>query len=323
MSDPLGFGKYVPGFDFLQSLAKQAAGGVAQGVQHNLPQMPSLGNWIAPTFNVEELDKRIDELKAVHFWLDQNSKALGATIQALEVQKMTLATLKGMNFNLGDVANALKIKAADTVAGMASGVASTAQSVAGRTPTAFAGLEIPPNAYHAAAPQVHIEPEPEPTPEPEPAPEPAPAPRKSSAKKAAAAEAPAAGLVDPMQWWGALSQQFQTIAGNALKDAAKQSSLDVTRNVASGLTGEAMKAATGMAGNVAKTVSDTVGAAAALGKAVTGGARGRGNALKSAAWPIPGAVSPELDTPAAKKPARKAAAKKAPAKKAAARKRAG
>ena len=316
MSDPLGFGKYVPGFDFLQSLAKQAAGGVAQGVQHNLPQMPSLGNWIAPTFNVEELDKRIDELKAVHFWLDQNSKALGATIQALEVQKMTLATLKGMNFNLGDVANALKIKAADTVAGMASGVASTAQSVAGRTPTAFAGLEIPPNAYHATAPQVHVEPEPE----PEPAPEPEPS---KPAAKQAATEAPAAGLVDPMQWWGALSQQFQTIAGNALKDAAKQSSLDVTRNVASGLTGEAMKAATGMAGSMAKTVSDSVGAAAALGKAVTGGARGRGNALKSAAWPIPGAVSPELDKPAAKKPARKAAAKKAPAKKAAARKRAG
>ncbi len=319
MSDPLGFGKYVPGFDFLQNLAKQAAGGMAQGVQQNLPQMPSLGNWIAPTFNVEELDKRIDELKAVHFWLDQNAKALGATIQALEVQKMTLATLKGMNFNLADVANALKIKAADTVAGMASGVASTAQGVAGRTPTPFAGLEIPPNAYHAAVPQVHIEPEPT----PEPAPAPAPAPRKPAAKKATAAEAPAAGLVDPMQWWGALSQQFQTIAGNALKDAAKQSSLDVTRNVASGLTGEAMKAATGMAGNVAKTVSDTVGVAAALGKAVTGGARGRGNALKSAAWPIPGAVSPEVEQPSAKKPARKAAAKKAPAKKAAAKKRAG
>jgi len=119
MSDPLGFGKYVPGFDFLQSLAKQAAGGVAQGVQQGMPQLPSLGNWIAPTFNVEELDKRIDELKAVHFWLDQNAKALGATIQALEVQKMTLATLKGMNFNLGDVANALKLKTADVMAGMA------------------------------------------------------------------------------------------------------------------------------------------------------------------------------------------------------------
>ena len=76
--------------------------------------MPNLSNWVAPTLNVEELDKRIDELKAVHFWLDQNAKALGATIQALEVQKMTLATLKGMNFNMGDIANALKLKPADT-----------------------------------------------------------------------------------------------------------------------------------------------------------------------------------------------------------------
>ena len=86
-----------------------------RGRRQTIPQMPNLANWVAPTLNVEELDKRIDELKAVHFWLDQNSKALGATMQALEVQKMTLATLKGMNFNIGDVANALKLKAADSV----------------------------------------------------------------------------------------------------------------------------------------------------------------------------------------------------------------
>ncbi|MFW2355856.1 PhaM family polyhydroxyalkanoate granule multifunctional regulatory protein, partial [Hydrogenophaga sp.] len=111
-----GFGKFVPGFEFLQNLAGQAAGGVAQGIGQNIPQLPNLGSWVAPTFNVEDLEKRIEELKAVHFWLDQNSKALGATIQALEVQKMTLSTLKSMNFSMGDVANALKIKAADTLA---------------------------------------------------------------------------------------------------------------------------------------------------------------------------------------------------------------
>ena len=74
-SDSTGFGKFVPGFDFLQNLAK--------GASANVPQMPNVGNWIAPTLNVEELEKRIDELKAVHFWLEQNSKALGATVQAL------------------------------------------------------------------------------------------------------------------------------------------------------------------------------------------------------------------------------------------------
>ncbi len=102
-----GFGKFVPGFDFLQNLAK--------GASSNIPQMPNLSSWVAPTINVEELEKRVDELKAVQFWLEQNSRALAATIQALEVQKMTLATLKGMNFSMGDVANAFKLKTADTV----------------------------------------------------------------------------------------------------------------------------------------------------------------------------------------------------------------
>ncbi|WP_368731417.1 PhaM family polyhydroxyalkanoate granule multifunctional regulatory protein, partial [Escherichia coli] len=63
------------------------------------------------------MEKRIDELKAVQFWLEQNSRALTATLQALEVQKMTLATLKGMNFSMGDVANAFKLKTAHTMMG--------------------------------------------------------------------------------------------------------------------------------------------------------------------------------------------------------------
>jgi hypothetical protein len=106
-SDTSGFGKFVPGFDFLQNLAK--------GASSNMPQMPNLGNWVAPTLNEEELDKRIEELKNVHFWLEQNSRALSATIQALEVQKMTLSTLKGMNFNIGDMANALNRKVAESM----------------------------------------------------------------------------------------------------------------------------------------------------------------------------------------------------------------
>lgn len=108
MAGAAQFGKFVPGFDFLQNLAKGAAG--------NIPQLPNPANWIAPTLNVEELDKRVSELKTVHFWLDQNAKALGATIQALEVQKMTLSTLRGMNFNMADVANALKLRASEAVA---------------------------------------------------------------------------------------------------------------------------------------------------------------------------------------------------------------
>jgi len=262
-----GFGKFVPGFDFLQSLAAQAAGGLAQGIGQNLPQMPNLSHWVAPTFNVEELEKRIEELKAVHFWLDQNAKALGATIQALEVQKMTLSTLKSMNFSMGDVANALKLKAADTVAGLTAAPAKGHQ---------FAGLEVPPRQYAAPADA--------PTP-------PAKKARKASAKKAAPATAPA-GVVDPVQWWGALSQQFQQIASNALKDVARQTALDTTRQVASGLGGAAVKTATGLAGQAARKAAGTVG----RGVGVAAGA-GRAAARK---------LSPEPAATPKKAPARRA-----------------
>ncbi|NIC42944.1 PhaM family polyhydroxyalkanoate granule multifunctional regulatory protein [Aquabacterium sp. A08] len=104
------FAQYIPGFEFLQNLTRQAAGSVAPGLQSGVPGMPPMSHWVAPTFDVEELDKRIQDLRAVHFWLDQNTKALGATIQALEVQKMTLATLKGMNVSMGEMAEAFKIR---------------------------------------------------------------------------------------------------------------------------------------------------------------------------------------------------------------------
>ena len=127
MSDttPFGFGKFVPGFDFLQNLAKGASG--------NMAQMPNLSSWIAPTISIEDLDKRVQELKAVQFWLEQNSRALSATIQALEVQKMTLATLQGMNVSMGDVANAFKLQTTDSVMGsmqkMTESFAGAAQSM--------------------------------------------------------------------------------------------------------------------------------------------------------------------------------------------------
>jgi hypothetical protein len=95
---PNAFGQFVPGFDFLQKLAQ---GGNA-----------SFQQWVAPTMDPEALDKRIGELRAVHFWLEQNTAALKATLQALEVQKMTLATLQSMNAMPGKAAAAAKTAAA-------------------------------------------------------------------------------------------------------------------------------------------------------------------------------------------------------------------
>lgn len=214
-----GFGKFVPGFDFLQNLAK--------GASQSIPQIPNLANWVSPSLNVEELEKRIEELRAVHFWLEQNSRALGATIQALEVQKMTLATLKGMNFNMGDVANAFKLKAADKVMSGVQKVTETAAGAAGTAAGVASGMA------HAAS-------------------DVASAATGRSAKKKAADAAP--GMVDPLQWWGALTQQFQQIAASAMKDAARQTATDTTLNMAK----SALKTATGTAGAVKRAAAKKV-----------------------------------------------------------------
>ena len=99
MSNNAGFDftQFVPGFDFLKNLSA-GTGGSSGGASA----------WVAPTLDPEELNKRIQELKTVQFWLEQNAKALGATIQALEVQRMTLSTFKSMNMNFQDMVEAAK-----------------------------------------------------------------------------------------------------------------------------------------------------------------------------------------------------------------------
>lgn len=170
MVDPSGFGKLVPGFDFLEGLVKNA--GAA---------MPGIGQWVAPTLNPEELEKRIEELRTVQFWLEQNARMLGATIQALEVQRMTLSTLKTMNVQMADLRDALLVPVPQAPA-----------------PSAEA-------QRRSAAPT------------PAPAPSPAPAPQAPAVDAETPTATPA---VDPMQWWGALTKQFTELAATAMKESA-------------------------------------------------------------------------------------------------------
>ncbi len=173
MIDTTAFTKLVPGFDFLQNLM-QGAGQAA----------PAMGQWIAPTLNPDELEKRIGELKTVQFWLEQNARMISVTVQALEVQRMTLSTLQTMNLPMADLRKALTL------------------------PTAPAAAPARPPAQAAAAPES------------------APAPTTSQPPAADAAAKPAG--VDPMQWWGALTQQFTELASKAMHD----SSAIATRNLA-------------------------------------------------------------------------------------------
>ena len=132
MSDDSAFGKLVPGFDFLQSLVKNAGSA-----------LPGIGQWVAPTLDPAELDKRIGELRTVQYWLEQNARMLAATIQALEVQRMTLSTLKSMNVQMGELGDALKIKPAPREAEAAAPAPAPALSPS-------PGAKKPPPARNAA-----------------------------------------------------------------------------------------------------------------------------------------------------------------------------
>ncbi len=224
------FSKLVPGFDFLQNLTRQATASAGQGQ----PKMPQFGHWVAPTMSVEELEKRIAELKAVQFWLDQNATALKATIQALEVQKMTLATLHGMNVNMSEMAKAFSVKMPESAASPAA--AEPAEPSKARQ---FSGLEVPETSYQKRET------------EPDAEPAPAPAPALAAAAAAAEAPAPASGGVDPMQWWGALTHQFQSIAASALKEVADRHPLDASK----GMAQEALKTATEFAESASQSFS--------------------------------------------------------------------
>ena len=67
-SSPPDFSKWVPGFDFLQKLAATPT-----------QSAPSASAWVAPTLDPKELEKRIQDLRTVKFWLEQNTQAVAAT----------------------------------------------------------------------------------------------------------------------------------------------------------------------------------------------------------------------------------------------------
>lgn len=72
-----------------------------------------------PTLNIEELDKRIQDLKSVENWLQLNMSVLRSTIQGLEVQRATLAALQSFSTALSPEAMAEVSKAAQKAASQA------------------------------------------------------------------------------------------------------------------------------------------------------------------------------------------------------------
>ena len=232
------FTKFVPGFEFLQGLVKNAGSA-----------LPGIGQWVAPTLNPEELGKRIEELRTVQFWLEQNARMLAATIQALEVQRMTLSTLQTMNVPLAQLRDSLKLPTGNE---------------------APAWPAVPPEIMAAAAPVAQAA--------AKTAVKTATKTVKKAGEAAKAAAANPAAAVDPTQWWTALSQQFTQLATSAMKDTAT----DAAKNLAGSLVKQSFDAASDTLRKAATVPGAVVGSVA---KGLAGGTATPKPAAKTAARP--------------------------------------
>jgi hypothetical protein len=159
---------------------------------------PAIG---IPSLSVEEINKKISDLKTVASWLELNMNMLRATIQTLEVQSATLTTLQAM----GAILSTREGEGA----------------AAAKTGSPFGFPAWPPQSKPAEAAPAARAPEPEPEPEPEVEPEEAPeaaAPAASGGKPDPAAPDFQASMANPTAWWNLLQEQFQQAVGNVLAD---------------------------------------------------------------------------------------------------------
>jgi len=160
----------MPGMTDTLEFVKNLWGGMQiPGTMPGMPPLPGAG------MSVEDLDKKIADLKAVEAWLTLNQNMLHGTIQALEIQRGTLATLKAMGDSMAQAMGQTKV-GESTVAPFAQFFAQMAQTATAPAPT-------PPT----------------PTPPPPPAPDAA-----QAAPDAAGAAMPAA-----VAWWNLLQDQFR------------------------------------------------------------------------------------------------------------------
>ena len=165
---------------------------------------------LTPSLNPEELERKIAELKSVENWLKLNLSMLSSTIQGLEVQAATIATLKSF------------------MAASSAGLGAKAeQGAATVSPTWPAGWPM------TQAPATTATPANTPPPEPQAA---QPTSRNGRASSAAAnsagansASANGVGVAPPhappaaaLAWWDMLQQQFGQVAAATASSLASK-----------------------------------------------------------------------------------------------------
>ena len=190
--------------------------GIAQFAQ-GLPQ--ALPSMITPTLDVGEMDKRIADLRAVEQWLNLNATMLRTTIQTLEVQRNTIATLKSFG---GTVLASMNARGGAEPRSAFPAPEVMSSALAPEPAGSNANANWPPQRAPRTSSKAAAKPA---------APSSAKAPAKAAAGKSTNAQATPPLPVNAAAWWGALQDQFLKVAAAAAaapgtKSASKRAGAD-------------------------------------------------------------------------------------------------
>lgn len=86
--------------------------------KNNPSGIPGFGQLVLPPMSIDELDKRIADLKAVETWLTINMNLLHSTIQTMEMQRNAFSTLNQLSTQF-DSANPPQVSDKETYADIA------------------------------------------------------------------------------------------------------------------------------------------------------------------------------------------------------------
>lgn len=185
----------------------------------------NLPSTMTPTMDIDELDKRIADLKTVEQWLNMNLGMLRGTIQTMEIQRGTLAALQEMGRTFtGAAASASPPGAGDMASQMLAAFSALQKSIGGvgQRPAAQGAAASPAPAgggtvRDTAAADASAPPPQGPAPGTATAgpgsmpPEPSQAGAKAGEARSDAPPGP-----NPALWWDLLQRQFQQVAQAAL-----------------------------------------------------------------------------------------------------------
>lgn len=181
-----GIGAMTDTLDFVKNLwgSMGIPGMGVPGMNMAGVNMPAM---VMPTFSVEDINKKVADLKAVETWLNLNMSMLRSTIQALEVQAATLTALQTMGQSFGAAMQPGAMGGATAPGGDGASSGHT-------TRAAHAGNGADGGGKTHAAPE----------------------PTSKDESDAAALTAP---FVNAAAWWNMLQDQFRQAVGQAMNEA--------------------------------------------------------------------------------------------------------